>query len=93
METEQYMKQSKLTLDEGKTEIMVFKNEKLPTVNCVEFKGNSLKPIDECRYLGVILDKELTYQKQLNNLISKSYQINLFGTQSNGSNKGSNKSL
>ena len=30
-----------------------------------------MKPIDECRYLGVILDKELTYQKQLNNVISK----------------------
>ena len=69
METEQYMKQNKLTLNEGKTEIMVFKNEKLVTVNCVEF--HSLKPTDECRYLGVILDKELTYQKQLNNVISK----------------------
>ena len=65
METEQYMKQNKLTLNEGKTEIMVFKNKNLPTVNCVEFNSHSLKPTDECRYLGVILDKELTYQKQL----------------------------
>ena len=71
METEQYMKQSKLTLNEGKTEMMVFKNENLPTVNCVEFKSHSLKPIDECRYLGVILDKELADQKQPNNVISK----------------------
>ena len=94
METEQYMKQNKLTLNEGKTEIMVFKNEKLPTVNCVEFNYDSLKPTDEVIYLGVILDKELTYQ---NNLImwsvnGFSYQINLFGTQSNTF-KGSNKSL
>ena len=65
------MKQNKLTLNEGKIEIMVFKNEKLPTVNCVEFNSHSLKPTDECRYFGVILDKELTYQKQPNNLISK----------------------
>ena len=51
---------------------MVFKSEKLPTVNCVdEFNSHSLKPTDEVRYLGVILDKELTYQKQLNNVISK----------------------
>ena len=50
---------------------MVFKNEKLPTVNCIEFKSHSLKPSDECRYIGVILDKELTYQKQINNVISK----------------------
>ena len=71
METEQYMKQNKLTLNEGKTEIMVFKNEKIPNVNCVEFNSQSLKPTDEVRYLGVILDKELTYQKKLNNVISK----------------------
>ena len=63
MQTEQYMKQNKLTLINGKSEIVVLKNEKLPIVNCVDFKSHSLKPTDECRYLGVILDKELTYQK------------------------------
>ena len=57
--------------NKGKTEIMVFKNEKSPTANCVEFKSHSLKPTDECRYLVVILDKELTYQKQLKYLINK----------------------
>ena len=71
METEQYIKQNKLTLYEGKTEIMVFKKANSPTVNCVEFKSHSLKPTDECRYLGVILDKEFTYQEQLNIVISK----------------------
>ena len=50
---------------------MVFKNEKSPTVNCVDFKSHSLKSTDECRYLSVFLDKELTYQKQLNNVINK----------------------
>ena len=65
------MKQNKLTLNEGKREIMVFKSEKLPTVNCVEFNSHSLKPTDECRYLGVILEKELTYQRHFNNVISK----------------------
>ena len=52
-------------------EIINFKNEKLPTVYCVEVKSHSLEPTDESRYLGVILDKELTYQKQLTNVISK----------------------
>ena len=50
METEQNMKQNKLILIEWKTEVMVFKNEKLPTINCVEFKNDSLKPTDGCRY-------------------------------------------
>ena len=62
---------NKLTLNDGKTEIMVFENEKLPIVRCVEFKSHSLKSTDECRYLVVILDKKLTYQKQTNNVISK----------------------
>ena len=70
MQAEQYMIQNRLTLNDGKTGIRVFKNEMLPTVKCVEFKSHALKPIDECRYLGVILDKELTYKKQLNNMIS-----------------------
>ena len=48
METEQYLKQNKLIVNEGKTEIMVFKNEKLPTVNCVEFKSYSIKPTAQC---------------------------------------------
>ena len=65
------MKQNKSVLNEGKTEIKVFKNEKLPTVKCVEFKSHSLKPTDECRYLGLILDKEMTFQKQLNKVIRK----------------------
>ena len=30
-----------------------------------------MKPADECRYLGVIHDKKLAYQKQFNNVISK----------------------
>ena len=65
METEQYIKQIKLTLFERKTGMIVFKNKKSSTVNFVQFKSHSLKPTDECRYLGVILDKELTYQKLL----------------------------
>ena len=49
METEQYLKQNKLTLNERKTELMVFKNAKSPTINWNDFKSHSLKPIEECR--------------------------------------------
>ena len=58
MENEQYEKQNKLNLNEGKKEIMVIKKKKLPTVSCIEFKSHYLKQTDECRYLGFILDKE-----------------------------------
>ena len=71
MKTELYMKQNKLIPNERKTEITIFKNGKLLTVNCVEFKRHSLKPTHECRVLGNILDEEMTYQKQLKIVISK----------------------
>ena len=43
IESEQYMKQNNLALNERKTENIVFKNEKLPTVKCVEFNSHLLK--------------------------------------------------
>ena len=48
MESEQYMKQNKFTLNEEE-KINIFENEKLPTVNCVELKAGSLKPTDYFR--------------------------------------------
>ena len=68
---DQYMKQSRLTLNEEKTELMVFMNEKLPIIETVDFKGHRLEASEKCRYLGVIIDRELTYQNQLDKVISK----------------------
>ena len=69
--TDQYMKQNRLTLNEKKTELMVFRKEKLPIIETVDFKGHRLEASEKCRYLGVIIDRELTYQNQLNRVISK----------------------
>ena len=69
--TGQYMKQNRLTLNEKETELMVFRNEKLPIIETVDFKGHRLEASEKCRYLGVIIDRELTYQNQLNKVISK----------------------
>ena len=60
------MKQNRLTLNEGKTELMVFRNEKMPIIETVDFKGHRLEASEKFRYLGVIIDRELTYQNQLN---------------------------
>ena len=35
---DQYMKQNRLTLKEEKTDLIVFRNEKLPTIEIVDFK-------------------------------------------------------
>ena len=50
---------------------MVFRNEKLPIIETIDFKRHRLEASEKCRYLGVIIDRELTYQNQLNKVISK----------------------
>ena len=65
------MKQNRLTLNEAKMELMVFRNEKLPIIEPVNFKGHRLDASEKGRYVGVIIDRELTYKNQLNKVISK----------------------
>ena len=50
---------------------MVFRNEKLPIIDTVDFKGHRLEASEKCRNIGVIIDRELTYQNQPNKVISK----------------------
>ena len=50
---------------------MVIRNEKLPIIETVDFRGHRLEASEKFRYIGVIVDSELTYQNQLNKLISK----------------------
>ena len=50
---------------------MMFRNEKLPILETVDFKGHRLEASEKCRHLGVIFDRELTYQNQLIKVISK----------------------
>ena len=52
-------------------ELMVVRKEKLPIIEIVNFKGHRLEASEKCRYLGLIIDRELTYQNQLIKVISK----------------------
>ena len=65
------MKQNRLTLKKETTELMVFRNEKLPIFETVDNMGHRLEASEKCRYLGVIIDREMTYQNQLNKVIKK----------------------
>ena len=59
--TDQYLKQNRLTLNEEKTKLIVFRNEKLPVIETVDFRGHRLEASEKCRYLGIIIDREVTY--------------------------------
>ena len=49
--TDQNLKKNRLILNEEKTELMVFWNEKLPITETVDFKGHLLESSQKCRYL------------------------------------------
>ena len=49
----------------------MFRNAKLPIIETVDFNGHRLQASEKCRYLGVIIDRELTCQNQLNKVIIK----------------------
>ena len=51
--TDQYMKQNRLTLNEEKTELLVFWNEKLPITETVDFKGHRLEAWKHLKNLDV----------------------------------------
>ena len=90
--TGQYMKQNRLTLNEEKTELTVFRNEKLPIIETVDFKGHRLETSEKFRYLGVIIDRELTYQNQVSKVNSKMASAIISGSLS-GTVKNKNKSF
>ena len=72
---------NKLSLNFTKTKCMLFGSAvKLKTSNCSRHKANSVNIdfVHHYKYLGVILDSHLTFNKNLNNIIKiTAHKINL----------------
>ena len=69
-ETEDYLEKNKMTLNRDKTELLYFSKEK-QEFSDLEFRGEKIKPLSDCRYLGIQIDKYLNFKKQLNKCLSK----------------------
>ena len=68
---------SKLSVNTEKTEVIFFGRKKkiaeckvLPPVN---FQNSPIEPISQVKYLGVIFDENMTWEKQANRVRSKAY--------------------
>ena len=69
-QTDNYLTENKLTLNADKTEMLFFTNH---TNSAPEFssKGEVIKPAHACRYVGVQIDSNLTFENHLNSVLSK----------------------
>ena len=67
---------NRLTINETKTEMICFSNRNIsPTNNDVSIGGSSIKFIDSCRFLGIQLDKSLSFSNHINSVVNKLSRI------------------
>ena len=69
--TDQYMRQNQLTLNRDKTEIIIFKNDNNSHITEILYDSNKIKIKDCCRYLGIMIDRNLQFHAQLNKMLAK----------------------
>ena len=67
--TDNYLKQNKLTMNTGKTEVLGVSKEN-ENFNPIVYRGQEIKPQSHCRYLGIMIDSILDFHVQLNKVLS-----------------------
>ena len=67
--TDNYLKQNKLTMNTGKTELLCVSEEN-ENFDPIVFRGHEIKPQSHCRYLGIMIDSKLNFRVQLNKVLS-----------------------
>ena len=69
-QTDKYLTKNQLTLNANKTEMSFFTDHTNSDPE-ISFKGEVIKPAHACRYLGVQIDSNLTFENHLNSVLSK----------------------
>ena len=70
---------NKLSLNAGKTELIVFHSIHKPFNSdgiSIKLNCTKLKPVDHVKYLGIYIDKQLNWNKQIVQLSNKLSQVN-----------------
>ena len=68
--TDSYMRQNMLTLNQNKTEIVVFSKNGESKIEQFHYNGIFMEP-KSCRYLGIMIDNNLNFDIQLNKTLTK----------------------
>ena len=69
-QTDKYLTENQLTLNADKTQMLLFTNHTISDPD-FSFNGGVIKPAHACRYLGVQIDSNLTFENHLNSVLSK----------------------
>ena len=69
-QTDKYLTENQLTLNADEIEMLFFTNQTNSDPE-FSFKGEVIKPAHVCRYLGVQIDSNLTFENHLNSVLSK----------------------
>ena len=69
-QTDKYLTENQFTLNADKTEMLFFTNHTNPYPE-FSFKSEVIKPAHACRYVGVQIDSNLTFENHLNSVLSK----------------------
>ena len=69
-QTDKYLTENQLTLNADKTEMLFFTDHTNSDPE-ISFKDEVIKPAHACRYLGVQIDSNLTFENHLNTVLSK----------------------
>src|SRR5207244_3298120 len=67
---------NRLSVNPSKTEYMLVGNSRQRaklTSTSLTFNGNNLTPVDSCRNLGIVFDKELSFEKHISSICSTSF--------------------
>src|SRR5207244_12504696 len=67
---------NRISVNPSKTEYMLIGNSRQHaklTSTSLTFCGNNLTPVDSCRNLGVVFDKELSFEKHISSICSTSF--------------------
>ena len=67
--TDNYLKQNKLTMNTGKTELLCVSTEN-ENFDPIVFRGQEIKPQGHCRYSGIIIDSKFKFHVQINKVLS-----------------------
>ena len=73
-----WLKANKISLNVGKTELVLFTSSK-KQLDCdlkIKLNGKRLYETDSVRYLGIQIDKRLTWKQQINNVALKLNKAN-----------------
>ena len=66
-----WLKRNKLTINHKKTQFIVFSYRKKFEIRQLKFGNDSIKQTDSTKFLGLIIDEHLKFDKQINSICNK----------------------